>query len=321
MHWFYVINSEKQGPHPAARLAELGRSGSLGADDLVWREGLAEWRPFQALAGEIFAEASGGDPSSPVDTAVCAHSGRALPVAELVPYGESWIDPHYKEVFVQRLMEAGDSGATRGLSAAPAYVGFWWRALGWLVDYFVLLIPSMLCMLPYFIASFGSGFAMGTDPGATGALNGWTAAIVITYALGLLGQFAVNGGYHTWMTVKYQGTVGKMTIGAKIVTAGGDRVTTGRAFCRWLCLYWLNGIIWMVVMAVGFGIGFGILFAMGFKDPGSADSGATIAGVLAMLVFGGGGFVLGMFPYWMAGIDGEKRALHDRLCSTRVVKK
>ncbi|MCB1089049.1 MAG: RDD family protein [Verrucomicrobiae bacterium] len=320
MNWFYAIDGARRGPVSANDLALLSRTGKLGAEDLAWRDGMPEWRPFRRVAGEVFSEASGGDPASPIETAVCAHTGRALPLSELVPYGDRWIDPQHKESFVQRLMEVGDSQLARDEDSEMVVVGFWWRFLSWIIDYMVLILPSMICMIPYFFSAFAAGVFTTKNQENPNPFSGWTAAIMGAYALGVLGQMAVQGTYHTWMVKKYQGTVGKMAIGAKIVTANGDRVTTWRAFSRWLCSYWLNGMIAGIITMIGVFIGAVILGATA-SGKGEGDPSMVFGGVLAMMIFGMGGAILGMFPYWMAAFDPEKRALHDRICATRVVKK
>jgi hypothetical protein len=43
--------------------------------------------------------------------------------------------------------------------------------------------------------------------------------------------------------------------------------------------------------------------------------------ILGMILAGVIGTIAGGFPWWMAGPDKEKRALHDRICATRVVWK
>jgi len=49
------------GPVPSQRLKELAASGELSPNDLVWKEGLAEWKPASTLKG-LFPETSGPPP-------------------------------------------------------------------------------------------------------------------------------------------------------------------------------------------------------------------------------------------------------------------
>lgn len=54
--WYYVIDGEQQGPVDEDVLKEWVRQGRVGAKDLIWREGLADWQP----AGDVF-----GSPAVP----------------------------------------------------------------------------------------------------------------------------------------------------------------------------------------------------------------------------------------------------------------
>lgn len=40
--WFYVDGGQKQGPVSTEELQALSRSGRIGADTLVWREGWSD---------------------------------------------------------------------------------------------------------------------------------------------------------------------------------------------------------------------------------------------------------------------------------------
>jgi uncharacterized RDD family membrane protein YckC len=277
---------------------------------------MVDWQPFRNVANEIYAFATGA--AEDLDTAVCAYSGRVLPKAEMVPYGDVFVAPEHKDAFVQQLMETGKTAIEQS-TGDMQYVGFWWRFLGWIIDYFVLLIPSMLCMIPYFITSFGSAaWEAGTDA-ENNPFAGWTIAMGVTYAVGMLGQLGVNAFYHTWMLGKYQATIGKIAIGAKVVTPEGSTITYGRAFGRWLGKSVLNGFIVMLFVflaAILSAVLLGATAAGTDKDPS-----VIVGGVFAMFAAIGLASLLGMFPYWMAAFDAEKRALHDRICSTRVVRK
>jgi formylglycine-generating enzyme required for sulfatase activity len=44
MNWHYSKNGQTHGPADAAALGRLIQGGDLGSNDLVWREGWAEWR-------------------------------------------------------------------------------------------------------------------------------------------------------------------------------------------------------------------------------------------------------------------------------------
>src|SRR5258708_14910720 len=47
--WFFASQGQQQGPYPEARLHEFIAAGTITAETLVWREGMAGWQK----AGEI----------------------------------------------------------------------------------------------------------------------------------------------------------------------------------------------------------------------------------------------------------------------------
>jgi GYF domain 2 len=53
--WHYSKDGSQHGPVTSQRLKELAASGELAPNDLVWKEGLADWRPAMSLKG-LFSE-------------------------------------------------------------------------------------------------------------------------------------------------------------------------------------------------------------------------------------------------------------------------
>ena len=317
-NWFYTdALATQQGPVEDHTLLDLNRSGGVKARYLVWREGMETWVPFSTVAAKLLETAGNGDP---VEIGVCAHSGRVYPVREMIPYGEALIGPDHKEEFLQLMMEGAAVEIPDATVQGIDYVGFWWRTLSSLLDYMIKMLPSSLCMVPYYVVAFSGGAGVVDPEGKDlGGLTGFTAMMMIAYGFGMLGVLAFSIFYETWMVGKYQGTLGKIIIGAKVVNPDGSRVTYKRAFIRWLAKKPLNYLIVWVPSAVGFGIMIAVIAAASDK---SADNAAGF--VFAMVT---GFFVyiallaLCSGVYWMAAFDPEKRALHDRVASTRVVKK
>ena len=63
--WYYVEgNRQRQGPLPPENLVELHRSGRIGLDTLVWREGLPQWQPLGDFAAELGLPLPAADPSA-----------------------------------------------------------------------------------------------------------------------------------------------------------------------------------------------------------------------------------------------------------------
>lgn len=64
--WYYSdADRNRHGPVDDAGMIELHRRGELGAQTLVWRDGLTHWRPWQELASELIAAAPSPAPQAP----------------------------------------------------------------------------------------------------------------------------------------------------------------------------------------------------------------------------------------------------------------
>ncbi len=318
-NWFYTdALATQQGPVDDLTLLDLNGRGEVKARSLVWREGLESWCPFSTVAAKLF-EATG--PGDPVEIGVCAHSGRVYPIREMIPYGEALIGPEHKEAFLQLMMEGAAVEIADATIHGLEYVGFWWRTLSSLLDYMIKMLPSGLCMIPYYVVAFAGGASGAANPEGKDfeSLTGFTAMMMIAYGFGLLCVLGFSIFYETWMVGKYQATLGKIIIGAKVVNPDGSRVTYKRAFIRWLAKKPLNYLIVWLPSALGLGIMIAVIAAAS-KDSANNAAGFVFAMVTGLFVYVAL-LALCSGVYWMAAFDPEKRALHDRVSATRVVKK
>jgi hypothetical protein len=62
--WFYSKGDEKHGPLSTSDLKSLAESGALSADDLVWKDGFAQWQPASKVRG-LFPNATNKNDSTP----------------------------------------------------------------------------------------------------------------------------------------------------------------------------------------------------------------------------------------------------------------
>jgi len=65
--WFFASQGQQQGPFPEAQLREFIARGTVGADTLVWTEGMAAWQKAGEIPGLISgppAEPYSGGPAS-----------------------------------------------------------------------------------------------------------------------------------------------------------------------------------------------------------------------------------------------------------------
>ncbi len=69
--WFFASQGQQQGPYPEAQLRDFIARGTVGADTLVWTDGMAAWQKAGEIPGLMSAAAgppavpySGGPPAS-----------------------------------------------------------------------------------------------------------------------------------------------------------------------------------------------------------------------------------------------------------------
>jgi hypothetical protein len=99
MNWYYLVDSEQQGPIEDSEFARLVKSGTITEATLLWREGLSEWKPYRELcAASVQAETSrlGGQ---------CIECGGAFRLDELVRVGTGYTCATCKPVAMQKAGE------------------------------------------------------------------------------------------------------------------------------------------------------------------------------------------------------------------------
>ncbi len=236
--WYYAFNNAQQGPVSLDQLRQLIAVGELGAESLVWREGMAEWAAAESVPGLFQGAAvrpnigAGNDPSSVATDEKVASSG---------DYSAPWMG-HAEPALM--------GGQLNYFSTVPdpyAYAGFWLRFAAYLIDYIILSAFGWIVASVVRIAVLASGLQTGSSPLGTYFLRpagsrGMNGAIL---AIGLLSQMLVLIGrwlYYGLMEASaYQGTLGKMAIGIKVTDLSGKRIAFGRATGRFFgkILSWL----------------------------------------------------------------------------------
>ncbi|MGK0186553.1 MAG: putative RDD family membrane protein YckC [Verrucomicrobiales bacterium] len=254
MNWYFEIDRKQQGPVSAEHLVSAHRSGVLADSSLVWNDSMGDWEPLSKHLPALQAETGGQDTSPTQDMAVCAYSGKVMPRADMVAYGDKWIAPEHKDAFVHGLMEGNQLDPRT--SGGYEYAGFWIRVLAKIIDGLIMMVVSMVIQMPImFLIQMGEG----TDD-----------FLILQLVPTILGQI-MGFLYSTLMLWKYEATLGKMALSLKVIATDKPKLSYGQCVGRFFA-EWLSSLI--------LGIG-----------------------------------------YIMAAFDDEKRALHDHLCATRVVKK
>ncbi len=265
MEWFYVNRGQQVGPVSQTEFERLVSGGTIGAETLVWRQGMSQWQAYAAVVGE---SSTGGIPAAAVPphgpssevtpgTAVCSECGRVLPADEVVSIAGRSVCAACKPAFLQRVRE----GSVR---AALNYGGFWIRFGARVIDGIILWVVNSAIAIPIMGRLLLK--AAGDEPNPKLPMAMLKAQLILGFI-----QFVVAVTYETVLVGRFGATPGKMACRLKVVRADGGRVSYARALGRY--------------------------------------GGTIISGI-----------ILGI-GYLMAAFDAEKRALHDRICDTRVIRR
>jgi uncharacterized RDD family membrane protein YckC len=284
MSWYYVEAGQQKGSVGEEELVRLVSVGALEPSSLVWQQGMEAWKPLSESAPQVLEQAK----------------------LQMAVIGETAVTAGEKDLVVQKMRE----GVEVALDEFR-YGGYWLRVVAHIIDVAVLFALNMVVSIVFTMGAVAASAASGS---ATLALIGNLIALVL--------QLGIGFGYPTWMVGKYGATLGKMAVGLKVVKPSGGRVSYLLAFGRSLARDYIPAFIAMVAALI-----FGALFLsiVGFDLEGDAFSNLSRGQLVALWTIGVFGglitFAAWMYCYAMAGWDKEKRALHDHICSTRVVFK
>lgn len=286
MVWYYVKDGARQGPVDESEFNRLVGQAVVKPDTLVWCEGMAEWRPYSAVAPggsalhaepepapamaqpqpetrpEPRVEAMPAAAAASMETAApatapatttqayyCSQCGRQYASEELVRFGTAVVCANCKEIYAQRLRETGQVAGTR------VYGGFWIRFAAVLIDGILLWIVNFAIQLVT-----GTRITNPTD----------LALVMSRIGLNFLISISISLLYESFFLVQYGATPGKMALKLKVITPDGGGLSWGRAIGRYF---------------------------------------AKMLSSITLLI-----------GYIMAGFDPEKRALHDYIAGTRVIR-
>lgn len=265
MSWFYAEAGAQKGPVSDEEFNRLVQAGTIGTETLVWREGMADWKPYRDLAGAGGAgagtsvlPASTAAAVATTETGVCSECGRTFPRKDMVAYGDKLVCGGCRDVFFQKVREGVAT------SSVFAYGGFWIRFVAKIIDGILLFVVNMVIQL---VAMFALVPAMSMGGQPSSALTGVSILVmVLMYVV----QFTIVICYNGFFVGRFGATPGKMALSLRVVRPDGSKLTTARAFGR-----------------------------------------AAAEMVSGLVLYIG---------YIIAAFDAEKRALHDHICDTRVIK-
>lgn len=238
--WYYSDAQRAQhGPVTADELAALHGRGQLPPDALVWREGMAAWRPWREMMGEVIAgRPAGPAPAVPVDDGAFA------------PYAEA-----ERSVYAPPLARV-EAAPQWNRAERIVHGGLWKRFAARLVDGILVGIVLYAIWLP--LLFLGGGF-----DGKSGNPGAGSLIVLLVYPLSLL----IPMVYYGWMqSSSRQATLGKLAVGIKVVRPDGGPVSFWRSALREL-LYGLFGMV-----TCGFGpVVIGIMVAATERSQGLHD--------------------------------------------------
>ncbi len=185
MTWYYAIGSERKGPVTEAELDQLAAQGELRSDTLVWRDGMADWKPL----AEARPAAVTVQPHTVFTTAsvVCNGCCGVFTPDNVVPLAGAFYCAACKPAAVQRLQEGivspiGDADAVRNEHLKH-------EASIQSVGYLYYLSGAAVIMAS---AIFGTGF--GRPDGRSGETNtGMIIAGSVMFSIGCIQLWTAHG--------------------------------------------------------------------------------------------------------------------------------
>ena len=225
--WYYAdAQRERHGPVEADILRDKFRRNELDLATLVWREGMSQWQPLSAMAGElqllVQADAGTGidlraDYQAIEDGTAVAKASAAAPS----PY-------------------AAPTSATTGEAVVNGgeivYAGFWKRVAAYFIDSLVVgMVGGVIAMVIGMVLGIGmAGLGSGDTMGA-----GFIAIQLLTNLISIGLSAAYYAGFHASAG---KATLGKMAVGIKVVRSNGERITIARGIGRYFAAM-LSGLI------------------------------------------------------------------------------
>ncbi|HTW94542.1 MAG TPA: RDD family protein [Tepidisphaeraceae bacterium] len=205
--WYYAKDNRQIGPVDHAVLRDLIARGVVGPADLVWTEGMPNWRAAATIP-ELQT------PQSPAAPSYAAPQ-YGMPAGGMRPQSP------YPLLYAR---------STR-------YAGFWLRVVAVFIDWIVLMIPgSMIVRNTFLWPNFRLPAPGSTAPPIIPTLTPASSAAGLTMLVAAWLYFALME------SSALQGTLGKLALGLKVTDMQGQRISFGRATGRYFGKF-VSGLI------------------------------------------------------------------------------
>jgi uncharacterized RDD family membrane protein YckC len=281
MNWYYVKQGEQAGPVDDAQLEQLRAGGAIQDDTLVWHEGLANWQPYS------FAKSGTPAPGAPpvtVRAAAPAASSTETPDAVCAECGNMFPKQNmirYRDNWV--CANCKPVFMQKLAEGAQLNTGEL-RYAGFWIRFVAKFLDGIILGLALGIPLvIFVLFVAGTSSHSSNLLHSEAdpSLHAAGTAAGLLGN--VLGVFFQFIFIAFNAIYAGFFVGKY-------GATPGKMACKLI-----------VVDANGAPITYGRAFGRGFAE------------IVSRLICNIG--------YLIAAFDKEKRALHDHICSTRVIYK
>jgi uncharacterized RDD family membrane protein YckC len=223
--WFYVQDRQKVGPVSKEQLRSLYDQGTISGEDLVWTQGMSEWKPASQVQARFAAPAAAqsAPPASPPPMAE-ANMDPAIDMAAAPPDENAVPEP----------TAAYEVGEGLGIDRAYAptteheYAHFGLRLGAFIIDSIIVFVLNCIVMTGGFAVIFlVVSMFQGSDAGNAFA----TFLMLIMYGLMVAVPWLYYARQESGMKMA---TIGKRAVGIQVIDMDGYPISflraTGRHF-------------------------------------------------------------------------------------------
>lgn len=213
--WFFARYGQQYGPMTLDALRGQAAAGAFQREDLVWREGMADWveaGQVPDLADALVATPSGTPYDLNPDQAAQSPGG----------YSDAYAGAYPGVAQPGGVLSYGTYQSHIG-SQQVHYGGFWIRFVAAFIDGVITAVPN-------FLFGFFAELAAQTTPTPAGAPA--QVALGLSVLINVI-SIVIAWLYEAMFTAStYQATPGKMLVGLKVVDLQGNRISFARATGR-----------------------------------------------------------------------------------------
>jgi uncharacterized RDD family membrane protein YckC len=249
--WYYAdAQRERHGPVDAAVIREKFRQGELDLASLVWREGMQQWQPLSAATEELqLVTAQPAEPGIDLRADYSAIENGTAPLPAVVTEAAAATGT-YSPYAAPGSITHDPSNVVGG--GHIVHAGFLRRFAASIIDSVVTGVVSYALLIPLALLMGVSLISLAqSELAGAGAL---VTFYILNYAISIL----VPAIYFGWMqSSSNMASLGKMSVGAKVVRSNGERLGFWRAFLRYIAMVALAVVtcgIAMVVSAIMVGV-------------------------------------------------------------------